>query len=225
MPVYNNARTLPSLCARLRETLRDRPSELLLVDDGSRDDSAEVARMLGVRVLQHDRNRGQNAAILTGLRHASLAVCCVLDADLEDPPESVPAMVEALAAADVVFSSRDEPRHLTSRVFRWSVRRLYPTLPHHPCLCFAISAAGRGRLIAVARDTDYLPAVIGALRLPAIQSRIARGSRPDDDPAAGLKGSMRWRYAARMLGATIRLRLSRRVQPAWRETRDRPTTA
>jgi glycosyltransferase involved in cell wall biosynthesis len=202
---------LPSLHARLCEALHDRPNEFLFVDDGSQDDSAQVARMLGARVLQHDRNRGQNAAILTGLRHASMPLTCVLDADLEDPPESVPQMVAALGCTDVVFSSRDESRQLTSRLFRWSVRRLYPTLPQHPCLCFAISTAGRTRLVDVACDADYLPAVIGALRLPAIQSRVARGRSPDNDPRVGLKGSMRWRYAAAMLLATLRLRLSRRV--------------
>jgi glycosyltransferase involved in cell wall biosynthesis len=205
VPVYNNASTLAELAARVRASLPDRAVQLVFVDDGSTDQSRMVSSSLGVDVVTHSVTRGQNAAVLTGLSHARQPLACVIDADLEDPPESIPRMLEHLASAEVAFSSREEPRRSTSRVFRWIIQRLFPTLPPHPCLCFAIDQSARMKLIAAARPGDYLPALIGWLRLAATEVAVER-----TPGTPSLEGRRRARYAASAISSAIRIRFRAR---------------
>jgi glycosyltransferase involved in cell wall biosynthesis len=204
VPVYNNASTLAELARRIRAAVGDRPVEIVMVDDGSSDASWTTIAALDVRRVAHDRNRGQNAAVLTGLRTARLPLSCVLDADLEDPPEAIPALLAPIdaAASHVVFSSRDEARPATSRVFRRLIQRLFPSLPDQPCLCLALDERARARLLAEAGPDDYVPAVIGSLGLAAIQVSVARGARPEG--ASGYSTARRVRYGLRMAVAALR---------------------
>lgn len=83
--------------------------ELIVVDDGSTDRTAGVARGIeGVTVISHPRNRGYGAAIKTGFRHARGDLLAFLDADGTYPPEAFPDLCRALVAdeADVVVGSR-----------------------------------------------------------------------------------------------------------------------
>ena len=86
------------------------PAEAIFaVDDGSTDATAEVARAAGVRVLQHERNRGKGAALLTGFEAASAAGfthVITLDADGQHPPDCIPSFLAALPAAEIVVGSR-----------------------------------------------------------------------------------------------------------------------
>jgi glycosyltransferase involved in cell wall biosynthesis len=206
---HNNARTLPELCRRIRAALPG--CEIIIVDDASTDQSAAVARALGVDVIPLAVRSGQNEAIRAGLARARGHACCVLDADLEDPPEALPALLGALGDgnARVVFSSRDGRRRLTSRVFRRTMRLLYPTLPPRACLCFAIDAASARAVVRAGSPRDYLVAVIGALRLPAAQVRIVR--EPRAESPSGYAGLKRMRHGLRLLRAAVRLRWQRRA--------------
>jgi glycosyltransferase involved in cell wall biosynthesis len=207
VPVYNNAATLPELCRRLQDVLRDRPTEIILVDDASTDESRRVIEALRVSWVWHPRNAGQNAAILSGLRVATHPLASVLDADLEDPPEGIPLMLLPLenGTARVAFSSRDEVRTLGSRMFRWTIQRLFPSLPAHPSLCFAIDPVGRQALLGVSRGDDYLPAVIGALGLRSVEVAVARRARPASAGPSAYAALRRVRYAVMMLRASLRV--------------------
>jgi glycosyltransferase involved in cell wall biosynthesis len=82
--------------------------ELIVVDDGSRDRTAEItAGYEDVRLIQHEVNKGYGAAIKTGFRHARGELLSFLDADGTYPPEFYPALCKpALAGAEVVIGSR-----------------------------------------------------------------------------------------------------------------------
>lgn len=114
IPVHNEAPVIPTLLKRLDTvTARlDCPVELVFVDDGSTDNS--VALLLGekyhraqIRVLQLSRNFGKEAAVSAGLKEAKGEAVVLIDADLQDPPELIPRMVEHWhRGADVVLMKR-----------------------------------------------------------------------------------------------------------------------
>ena len=82
--------------------------EIIVVDDGSRDRTAELVDGLpGVRMIRHRENRGYGAALKSGMNAAQGDLIAFLDADGTYPPESFPALCQAaLAGADIVVGSR-----------------------------------------------------------------------------------------------------------------------
>jgi glycosyltransferase involved in cell wall biosynthesis len=103
VPVHNSEVTLPELMRRLDAVLPAiaQSFEVILVDDGSRDASAAVARQLMaprpyVRVLRLLRNYGQHNALLCGIRHARYDVVVTMDDDLQHPPEQIVRLLERL---------------------------------------------------------------------------------------------------------------------------------
>ena len=117
--MLNEAENLSELYSRLTATLTTlrRPFELMLVDDGSSDATPVLLKELAeqdprVRVLRLDRNYGQHAALMAGLRHAHGAVVVTLDADLQTPPEAIPLLLATLDNDfDVVFGVFHQPVH------------------------------------------------------------------------------------------------------------------
>jgi glycosyltransferase involved in cell wall biosynthesis len=106
MPAYNEARNI----RRVVESVRSQVGcDILVVDDGSMDDTAGEARAAGARVAVHPVNLGYGGALQTGyryaLRHGYDAVL-QLDADGQHDPASIPALLAALSNADVVVGSR-----------------------------------------------------------------------------------------------------------------------
>ena len=112
-PVYNEEETIDEFHRRTSAALAGFNFELILVDDGSADRSAEMlARSReadpNVGVVSLSRNFGHQAALTAGLDHARGDVIVMLDADLQDPPELIPNMVEAWSTgADVVYAVRE----------------------------------------------------------------------------------------------------------------------
>jgi dolichol-phosphate mannosyltransferase len=114
VPTYNEAASLPILGQRLLAALAGRDWELLVVDDGSPDGTADLAESLAsrlpVRVLRRPGKAGLASAVLDGFAHAKGDVLVVMDADLSHPPELVPALVEALrGGVDLAVGSRYVP--------------------------------------------------------------------------------------------------------------------
>ena len=96
----------------------------IVVDDGSADRTAKIARERGAAVVRHPRNRGLGAAVRTGLRaavEAGASTIAYLDADLEYYPEDVPRLVEPILAgrADYVLGSRFKGGVRGMRLQRW----------------------------------------------------------------------------------------------------------
>jgi glycosyltransferase involved in cell wall biosynthesis len=133
IPVYNSSSTLPLLAARL-DGVGDLIGEVILVDDGSRDDSwPQILLLLADRAtwrgLQLGRNAGQHNALLAGVRAASGDVIVTMDDDLQHPPEEVPGLVAALTDdVDLVYGTAVEEEHgagrsLSSRIVKRMMRR------------------------------------------------------------------------------------------------------
>jgi polyisoprenyl-phosphate glycosyltransferase len=112
IPVFNEGQTLPLLLGRLRAALQELNWEVIFVNDGSTDSSLEVIHLAGltdkcVKVISFSRNFGHQAAITAGLDFAKGDAVVVMDADLQDPPEILPRMVELFEDGyDVVSPKR-----------------------------------------------------------------------------------------------------------------------
>lgn len=173
VPVYGNAPTLRPLAARLAAALDGRDWRLRLVIDASPDDSAVVAHALAaeeprIAVTELSTNVGQHRALARGLADepgADAWVC--LDADLQDPPEAVPLLLDRLGAGDVgaVFAGRrgayESPlRRLTGTLHR----RLAARLTGLPPDAGAFLAMGPGvRSAVVAAVAGGAPSVVLAV--------------------------------------------------------------
>lgn len=101
VPCFNEEEVLCRTHARIAAVLRSLDgveAEVIYVDDGSRDATLSILRRLHaedrrVRVIRLSRNFGHQTAVSAGLQHASGDAVFVLDADLQDPPELLPAML------------------------------------------------------------------------------------------------------------------------------------
>ena len=130
IPVYNEQDVLPMLFERLYPVLDklDRPYEILFVNDGSSDRSAELLsqqfdqRPDVTRVIFLSSNAGQHAALIAGFQHAHGKAVITLDADLQNPPEEIPSILSEMDKGfDYVGSiraSRSDKawRHIASRL-------------------------------------------------------------------------------------------------------------
>lgn len=133
IPVYNEQESLPELIRRTNEACSSLrlAYEILLVDDGSQDASAEMiadaASAPGSHVVAVllNRNYGQHSAIMAGFSHVSGDLTITLDADLQNPPEEIPRLVAAAQQGyDVVGTVRQ------NRQDSWFRRRASRTINH-----------------------------------------------------------------------------------------------
>jgi glycosyltransferase involved in cell wall biosynthesis len=137
IPVYNEREVLPALLSALRRAMKDHPNyEVVFIDDGSTDGTPDALRHAAeddphLKVLFFSRNFGHQAAITAGIDFASGDAVAVMDADLQDPPELLPQMVDLLNQGyDVVSAqraSRDGDGFLkryTAKMFYWLIRKM-----------------------------------------------------------------------------------------------------
>lgn len=117
MPVYNERATVERVIAAVVDAAVSNSFELLIVDDGSKDGTADILRSgqwpEQVRVLYHERNRGKGAALRTAIAEARGTYTTIMDADLEYDPADIPALLEQLRSgdSDAVFGTRGFQSH------------------------------------------------------------------------------------------------------------------
>lgn len=211
VPAYNEAARLPHSLAAIAHHLSGnqawQPAEILVVDDGSRDGTGEVARAemlpagISLRVLTHERNQGKGAAVRTGFAASTGRWVLLCDADEATPIDELQTLVAAGDQNSVVIGSRAvdrslietrQPRHrdLMGRVFNLLVQ--------------ALAAPGL-------RDTQC-----GFKLFPGELARALAGAQRLDGYAYDVELLLlarRWRFVVREVGVRWRHVEASRVQP------------
>jgi undecaprenyl-phosphate 4-deoxy-4-formamido-L-arabinose transferase len=137
VPVYRGAATVGALVAALSALKPEGGIEIILVNDGSPDNSGDVCRDLArgasvpLTYIEHARNFGEHNAVMTGLRHARGAYVITMDDDLQNPPEEVVRLYDHARAGgfDVVYTryavkEHEGWRNLGSRFANWVADQL-----------------------------------------------------------------------------------------------------
>ena len=129
IPAFNEAERLPPTLTRIHDYLMDNPdwlpAEILVVDDGSVDDTVGAAQAVdlgggpGLEILVHDTNRGKGAAVRTGFARSSGRWVLLTDADLSAPIAELPKLARAAAAGGVAVGSRSVKRQLIENPQPW----------------------------------------------------------------------------------------------------------
>lgn len=188
VPVYGNEASLEELHARLAAALRHEPShQIVFVDDASPDGSRSVLRRLAtedprVRLVELDSNRGQHEAVIAGIRSASARWIVVMDADLQDPPEAIPALLACgRDGFDAVFAGRSGVYQGRWRmVTSWAYRRVLSmvlALPPGAGMFVALCSEAARELVAMDGPPSHLVAMIGAARINATSIPVQRDRR------------------------------------------------
>jgi glycosyltransferase involved in cell wall biosynthesis len=126
LPAYNEGAALPHVLDELEASL-DPSYEILVVDDGSTDDTAEVAERHRCRLIRHSSNRGKGVAIRTGIAEAQGENVVIMDADATYPVPAISEMVGLLDENDLVRGIRTaegESMPLVNRFGNWLFNKL-----------------------------------------------------------------------------------------------------
>ncbi|MBF8273176.1 MAG: glycosyl transferase family 2 [Magnetococcales bacterium] len=147
IPAFNEAENIKFLferCVAVLQSLQ-RPYEIILVDDGSTDDTFKTAvalseRFSHVTVLRHNKNHGKSLALMQGFDIAQGEICITLDADLQDEPEMIPLFLDKIEEGyDLVNGWRVDrqdtyPKKMVSRWFNYLTQRFFDC-PLHDINC------------------------------------------------------------------------------------------
>ncbi|MCL4390451.1 MAG: glycosyltransferase family 2 protein [Patescibacteria group bacterium] len=173
VPVYNEEKNLEELFLQLMAALRSlaKPWEIIFVNDGSRDQSLEMLTNFTrkdktVRVVSLSRNFGQQAAVTAGLANSSGQVVALMDADLQDPPETLLKLLgkvdEGFDVAYAVSKKRHDPplrKFLINNYYR--VMNLAATyeIPPGAGIFSALSRRTVDTLLGLSERNRFLPAL------------------------------------------------------------------
>jgi undecaprenyl-phosphate 4-deoxy-4-formamido-L-arabinose transferase len=200
IPVFNEAPSLPALHGRLTRTLTrvGHPYEIIFVDDGSRDESADVLRALrgrdgAVRMIRFTRNYGQHAALFAGMERARGEIIVTLDADLQNPPEEIPRLLTALAnGVDVVGGRRVRRRDpWARRAASWLVNRATSAvvgvrLYDYGCMLRAYRRSVVDRMLAFPGVPRYIPVLAAAFASSMQEIPVGHSAREHGRSRYGL---------------------------------------
>lgn len=109
LPAFNEESVIGLVTKDIQSVLQEnqlRTFEILVVDDGSDDNTADIAQKAGARVVRHPNNIGNGAAIKTGIRESRGKVLVMLDADGQHSPQDIPRFLEEIGRYDMVVGAR-----------------------------------------------------------------------------------------------------------------------
>ncbi len=192
VPLYRDVQNLAPLFDRLTAVIADlgRPTELVLVDDGSRDGTAERAIALAresahpTTVVRLARNFGQHPAVFAGFQQATGQVVVTMDSDLQYPPEEIPELLANLSTDfPVVSGCREQrsdpwPRRVITRILSsWLSRRTGSPLRDYGSMFRAYDRRVVDQLLEFGEQRRYVPGLVGWLGVPVKEIPISHHPR------------------------------------------------
>lgn len=120
LPAYNEEKGVGSTLDKLNQELKSWgiPYEVLVINDGSNDNTAQIATDKGAQVINHPYNIGNGAAVKTGLRHAQGDVIALMDADGQHDPADLHELLEHIPKYNMVVAARSDTSQATL-IRRW----------------------------------------------------------------------------------------------------------
>jgi len=217
LPMYRTAAAVSELHRRLTEVLqRERRSyELIFVDDACPHNSASLVEVLvqndpHVVLIRNERNLGQQQTVRLGVSHARGGLIAIMDADLQDPPEYLPILLQTLDRGDVeaVFAGRrgqyqSSSRMLTSRVFK-NLMRLVSGVPSDAGSYVVMTRKMADSVLGIQARSPYMLALIGATGLPVRSVALSRSQRPSGVSAYSTWGRIRFAWTALRAALEVR---------------------
>lgn len=196
IPVFNEAACLEELIDRTLTScqLLDRPFEIILVDDGSKDGSPDLiaraadglpGQVVGVIL---NRNYGQHAAIMAGFAEARGDIVVTLDADLQNPPEEIPKLVAAIdEGADVVGTVRQNRqdslfRRLASRIVNKAAQKATGVAMHdYGCMLRAYRRYIVDAMLQCHERSTFIPILANSFARCTKEIKVQHAERSNGD--------------------------------------------
>jgi undecaprenyl-phosphate 4-deoxy-4-formamido-L-arabinose transferase len=222
IPVFNEAKNLNELIKRCTDvcTSMDKPFEIILVDDGSSDDSAKIiteatdreeGKIVGVLL---NRNYGQHSAVMAGFAEARGDIIVTLDADLQNPPEEIPRLVKKIEEGfDVVGSVRIQRRdtffrRIASAAVNKVAQKATGVVMHdYGCMLRAYRRGVIDAMLQCHERSTFIPILANSFARRATEVEVSHAARSEGDSKYGLWGLINLQFDLLTSTTTFPLRV------------------
>jgi dolichol-phosphate mannosyltransferase len=216
VPVFNEAENLPILQSELRAALAGLDHEIIFVDDGSADGSADkIESAPNVQILQFEKNAGQSAALYAGVKAARGQTIVMIDSDLQNDPADIPRLLAEISrGADLVCGYRARRKdklgkRVTSRIANFVRSRFTKDYVRDTgCTLKAMRHDCADALVPFKGMHRFIPALVRGAGHRLIEIPVNHRPRRFGQTKYGF-GSRAWRATMDMFG--VRWLLSRRL--------------
>ena len=189
IPVYNEEASLPALFTRLFPVMKAYTHEIIFINDGSQDATHEILSQEAktnpnVRVIDLMQNSGQHRAIMKGFESSRGALIITMDADLQNPPEEIPRLIEQYEHGHDVIGTIRMKRH--DSIFRKTASRIVNRLTNmitgfnlhdYGCMLRGYTRDIVMRMQKVKRDDIFIPALAQRLAHNPVEIEISHNER------------------------------------------------
>jgi undecaprenyl-phosphate 4-deoxy-4-formamido-L-arabinose transferase len=222
IPVFNEAENLDKLIRRCIDVCAsmDKPFEIVLVDDGSSDDSAKIiteaadreeGKVVGVLL---NRNYGQHSAVMAGFAEARGGIIVTLDADLQNPPEEIPKLVKTIEEGFDVVGSIRVPRHdtffrrLASAAVNKVAQKATGVVMHdYGCMLRAYRRSIIDAMLQCHERSTFIPILANSFARRATEVEVSHAARSEGDSKYCLWGLINLQFDLLTSTTTFPLRV------------------